>query len=296
MEILVCVKAVPDPSIISLNPDTGQIDRDDLVYVVNPGDMVAVEAAVRLKEESRGGRVTLLSMSPPATEERLRQGLAIGADTAMLLWDKDLDGSDSYTTALILARAISSLQYDLILCGSRAIDTEAGQVGIILAEMLDIPVVPRVVDIELPSESGRLTVASKLGGGNRKKVEVTLPVLLAVEAALNEPRYASLPSLMASLRKDVRRLGLRELGLSLGQVGIGGSKTQVVSQSLPKPRPKRLFTPDSSLSAAERMRLIMSGGVITQKATDLFEGKPEELGSKFIEFLKQVGILQDVRE
>lgn len=289
MNIVVCVKAVPDPSIISLEPFTSHIDRNDLVYIVNPGDMVAVEQAVRIKESCRDSHVTLVSMSPPSTEKLLHHCLAMGADEAMLLWDENFDSSDSYATALILAKAIGSLPYDLILCGSRAVDTEGGQVGGMVAEMLEIPIVSRVVGVEVSPDRRKLTLESKLEGGNREKTEVVLPALLTVETALDEPRYASLPSLMAGLRQDIKKLDLSGLGLSSEQVGLKGAKTRLVALSVPKPRPKKPFTPDSSLSAAERTRLIMSGG-ISEKSKSLFEGSAEELSAKFVEFLEQYNI------
>ncbi len=289
MNIVVCVKAIPDPSIISVDPGTGHIDRNDLVYIVNPGDMVAVEQAVRIKENCRDSHVTLVSMSPPLTEKLLHHCLAMGADEAILLWDENFDSSDSYATALILAKAIGSLQYDLILCGSRAVDSEGGQVGGMVAEMLDIPIVSRVVGVEVSPDRRKLTLESKLEGGNREKTEVVLPALLTVETALNEPRYASLPSLIAGLRQSIKKLDLSGLGLSSEQVGLKGAKTRVVALSVPKPRPKKPFTPDSSLSAAERTRLIMSGG-ISEKSNNLFEGSAEELSAKFVEFLEQYNI------
>ncbi len=289
MNIVVCAKAVLDPNIISLDSSTGHIDHNDLVYVVNPGDMVAVEQAVRIKESCRDSQVTLVSMSPPSTERLLHDCLAMGADEAILLWDENFDSSDSYATALILAKAIGSLEYDLILCGSRAVDTEGGQVGGMVAEMLEIPVVSRVVGVEVSTDRRKVTLESKLEGGNREKTEVVLPALLTVGAALNEPRYASLPSLMAGLKKSIKKLDLSGLGLYSEQAGLRGAKTRVVALSVPKPRPKKPFTPDSSLSAAERMRLIMSGGV-AEKSKSLFEGSAEELSSMFVDFLEQYNI------
>lgn len=287
MNIVVCVKAVPDVNIISLDPNTSHIDNDDLVYIVNPYDMVAVEEAVRIKEKDGVSQVSLVSVAPPSNERLLRRCLAVGADEAMLLWDSAFDNSDSYATAVILAKAIGTLKYDLILCGRKSIDTEAGQVGSIIAEMLDIPSVLRVVNIEVSFSGKEVTVERKLERGNRERIEVMLPVLLSVELGLNEPRYASLPSLMASLRKNIKKYDLRALGLSYEEVGSEGSKTRVIALSPPRPRPKRLFTPDSSLSAAERMRLVMSGGV-PKKMENLFEGNPKELSRRFIEFLGQV--------
>jgi electron transfer flavoprotein beta subunit len=289
VNIVVCVKAVPDPNIISPEPSTGHIDRNDLVYMVNPGDLVAVEQAVRIKETCGGSHVTLVSMSPPPMERLLHYCLAMGADEATLLWDKDFDSADSYATALILAKAIEPLEYDLILCGSRAVDTDGGQVGGMVAEMLGISVISRVVGIEVSPDRRQVTLESKLEGGNRQKTEVILPALLTLEATLNEPRYASLLSLIAGLRKTVKKLDLSGLRLSSELAGLSGAKTRMVALSVPKPRPKKPFTPDSSLSAAERMRLIMSGGV-SAKAKSLFEGSAEELSAMFVDFLEQYDI------
>ena len=286
MNIIVCVKPVPDASIISLDPKTSLIDSDDLVYIINPYDVVAVEEAVRIKERDGISQVILISVAPPTTKRLLRRCSAIGADETRLLWDSRFDNSDSYATGVILARAIGSLQYDLILCGQKAVDTEAGQVGSVIAERLDIPLASRVAGIDISPDGRKVTVESKLEKGNRAKVEVMLPAVLAVEVDLNEPRYASLPSLMAGLRKDIKEYNREELGLSSGEVGAEGAKTRTVTLSLPKPRPKKVFTPDSSLSAEERLRLIMSGGV-TQKQGDLLEGDPGNIASSVVQFLSE---------
>jgi electron transfer flavoprotein beta subunit len=290
MNILVCVKPVPDVSIISIDPNTGLINSDDLVYIVNPYDMVAMEEAVRIKERDGVSQVTLISMAPASAKRLLRRCLAIGADEAMLLWDSSFDNSDSYAAGIILAKAIGSLQYDLILCGQKAIDTEAGQVGSVIAERLGIPLASRVAKIDILPDCKKVTVESKLEKGNRAKVEVILPALLTVEVDLNEPRYASLPSLMAGLRKDIKEYNLEALGLSYEEVGQEGAKTRTITLSPPRPRPKKVFTPDSSLSAEERLRLIMSGGV-TQKKGDLLEGDPGNIASSVVRFLSEKKLL-----
>lgn len=284
MNIVVCVKLIPDISIISLNEKKGCIDSDDLVYIVNQNDMVAVEEAVQVKELCQPSHITLISMAPPSNKKLLQHCLALGADEAILLWDSSFCNSDCYATATILAKAISSLQYDLVLCGQKAADTEDGQVGSIIADILDIALITRVAEVEVLPNCNKLMVESKLERGNRKLVEILLPALLTVEMDLNEPRYASLPALMASLRRNIKEFNLEALNLSSEEIGLKGSKTKVVTLSTPKPRPKKIFTPDNSLSAQERMKLIMSGG-ITEKKTDLIEGNSEKVSSKFIEFI-----------
>ncbi|MBN1176245.1 MAG: electron transfer flavoprotein subunit beta/FixA family protein [Dehalococcoidales bacterium] len=295
MNIAVCVKPVPDVSIVFLDTQTGHINSDDLVYIVNPYDMVALEEAVRIKERDGTSRVTLISMAPPSSKRLLRQCLAMGADEIILLWDKSFEDSDSYATGVILAKYIGSGQYDLILCGQKAIDTEAGQVGSVIAERLNIPLVSRVVKIDVSQEDGKADVESKLEKGNRARIEVSLPVLFTVELDLNEPRYASLPSLMAGLRKDITECNREKLGLSYGEVGSEGARTRTTGLSNPKPRPKKIFTPDSRLSAEERLRLVISGGV-TQKQSDVLEGDPGKIAKTVVQFLSEKQFLPTEHE
>jgi electron transfer flavoprotein beta subunit len=288
VKIAVCIKPVPDVSIVTLDPNTGLINSDDLVYIVNPYDMVALEEAVRIKERDGASRVTLISMAPPVTKRMLRQCLAMGADEAMLLWDESFENSDSYATGVILAKAIGSGQYDLVLCGQKAIDTEAGQAGSVIAERLDIPLASRVVKIDISPDAKKADIESKLEKGNRARIEVLLPAVFTVELDLNEPRYASLPSLMAGLRKDITECDREMLGLSYGEVGTEGAKTGAVALSLPRPRPKKIFTPDSSLSAEERLRLVISGG-ITQKQGDVLQGDRDKIAATVVQFLSEKG-------
>ena len=290
MNIIVCVKSVPDVSIITIDPKTGLIDSDDLVYIINPHDVVAVEQALRTKERDGAGHVTIVSVAPPSMRRLLRRCLAMGANEARLLWDNSFENLDSYATGIILAKAIDSLQYDLILCGQKAIDTEAGQVGSVIAGRLDLPLVSRVTGIDISSDDMKAIVESKLEKGKRAEMEVVLPAVLTVEVELNEPRYASLPSLMAGLRSDIKEYNLETLGLSRQELSSEGTMTRTIDLSTPKPRPKKVFTPDSSLPAEERLRLIMSGGV-TQKQGDMLVGDPAKIASSVVQFLSEKKIL-----
>jgi electron transfer flavoprotein beta subunit len=290
MNITVCVKPVPDSSIIAVDARTGCIDDNDLVYIINPCDMVAVEEAIRIKKRDGVSHVTALSITHPRNKRLLRRCLAIGADEARLLWDSSFNNLDSYATGVLLAGAIGSLPYDLILCGQKALDTEAGQVGSVIAERLGMPLVSRVAGIDVSPCGKKVMVESKLEKGNRVRVEVVLPTVLTVEADLNEPRYASLPSLMAGLSAAIREYNLNELGPHPEQAGSKEPRTKTVSMSPPKRRPKRVFTPDASLSASERLHLIMSGGV-TQKQSDVLEGAPESIASTVVSFFNEKKLL-----
>ncbi len=291
MNILVCVKQVPDISSVT-NLDSGNIsiENEYLTCIVNPYDMLAVEEAVRIREKSNEGQVILLSLGRSSALDTLRECLSLGADKAILLSDADFDGSDSYSTAVVLAEAIKQMEFDLILCGVRAVDTNAGQVGSLIASMLDIPLVSAVTNIDVSPGSQKLIAHRKLEGGNREVIETSLPALLTVEAGINVPRYASLPVLIAAQRKTIEQLGRTELGLAPEQIRSRDTALQKQGLSIPKPRPKKLFTPDSNLPAAERMRLIMSGG-ISEKKTDVLQGNPAEIAANLLKYLKQEKIV-----
>jgi len=289
MNIVVCVKWVISTD-SAIKVESGTIKDRGLYHVVNLYDLIAVEEAVRLKELHNGGEVILVGMGPPSAERGLRRCLAIGADKGIILWDTACENSDSYATALILAEAIRRLSYDLVLCGQKAIDVEEGWVGAILAEFLNIPIITAAIKIDIASDGGKVIVHRKLERGNREIVETNLPALLTVETGLNTPRYPSLRAIFAAQRKEVKEYNLKALNLNLEQVGVKGSKTKIVAHLPPRPKPKKLFTPDSSLSAAERLRLIMSGGV-TQKQGNLLEGNPEYIASNIARFLSEQKLL-----
>ncbi len=292
MNIIVCVKQVPDTN-VALEPDpkTKSVKSDDVVWVVNPHDLLAVEAAVRLKEK-HGGEVTLLSLGQAEARMALKKCLSLGADKAFLLSDPAFADSDSYSTGVTLSKAISAIPHDLVLCGAQAADTNAGLTGAVIAETLGLPLVSGVTQIEAAPEQKKLTVQRKLERGNREVVETVLPAVLTIEAGINEPRYASLPALMEGLRKEIAEQDLKKLGLALGEVGAKGCKTRVLAIAPPRPRPKRLFTPDSSLSAAERMRLVMSGGLAEKSGGDVLQGNPKDVAAKIIQFLKKEKIVE----
>jgi len=290
MNIVVCVKQVADINIpIELDPETGSIANEELAYVVNPYDMLAVEEAVRIKEKTNG-QVILASLGESSAEMALRKCLALGADRAILLCDPALADSDGYATATVLAKTIALFPYDLVLCGVRAIDTNAGQVGSAIAAMLGIALVTGVTKIEVSADRKKVVVQRKLEGGNREVVETPLPALLTVEAGLNKPTYPGLPSMIAAQRGEIERYDIKGLGLSSNEAGSRGARTQTARLAPSKPRPKKIFTPDSNLPAAERMRLIMSGGIAERKG-GLLEGEPAELASKLIQFLRQEKLL-----
>jgi len=291
MNVIVCVKQVPDTNIaLEVDPQTGAINSDDLVYIVNPCDWLAVEEAAHLKEEGKASQITLISLGQPSATRALRSCLALGADKAVLLNDPAFNDSDSYATGVVLSQAIGSLPYDLILCGARASDTNTGLTGAVIAETLGLPLVSEVTRINSVADK-KLQVQRKLEKGNREVVEVSLPAVLTIEGEAEKTRYASLPALIEAQTKQIEQLDLKALGLSPMEAGQKGSKTQTLGYALPKPRKKKLFAPDTSLSATAKIAMLMKGG-IQEKKTDFLEGDPKKIAQTLVKMLTQQKLIK----
>jgi len=291
MNVIVCVKQVPDTNIaLEVDPQTGAINSDDLGYIVNPCDWLAVEEAARLKEEGKARQITLISLGESSATRALRSCLALGADKAILLNDPAFKESDSYATGVVLSQAIGSLPYDLILCGARALDTNAGLVGAVIAEMLGLPLVSEVTHINSISDK-KLEVQRKLEKGNREVVAVSLPAVLTIEGEAEKTIYASLPALIDAQMKQIEELDLKALGLSPMEVGQKGSKTQTLGYALPKPRRKKLFAPDASLSATAKIAMLMKGG-IQEKKTDFLEGDLKKIAQTLVKMLTEQKLIK----
>jgi electron transfer flavoprotein alpha/beta subunit len=235
MNIVVCIKQVPDEPSIRVDWKRMTIIREGVESTINPLDYVALEAALDLRGRA-GDRVTVLSMGPPQSEESLREALAAGADHAILLTDPAFAGSDTLATSHVLARAIHRLQPfpDLVLCGMQTVDSDTGHVGPQIAEELDLPQVCGVNEIHLEDD---FLVATRMSDGFLDTIRITTPALLSVNRELCPVRPLSLGALEnAFTQRDITRWGLRELGLDKDEAGFRGSATQV--QRLRPPTPK----------------------------------------------------------
>jgi electron transfer flavoprotein beta subunit len=225
LDIVVCMKQVPDTTARkTLSPDY-TLDRAAVENVVNPFDEYAIEEALQIKEKM-GGEVTILTMGPPSAEETVRKALAMGADKAVLVTDDALHGTDWYGTCSVLAAALGRLQFDLVLTGMESTDARMGLVPAGLAEMLDLPIVTLVSKLEV--SDGALRANRQISGGYQE-IETQLPAVVSVVKGANEPRYPSLKGIMAAKRKEIEQLALADLGIEAPQVGLHGARTAVTA-------------------------------------------------------------------
>jgi len=220
---VVCVKQVPREPVFKRVDTYFRVDRDRTEGILNPADRDALEMARELREK-HGGRIVAISMGPPQAEEVLREALACGADRAVLLSDPAFAGADTLATARTLAAAIRKLGgFSLVLCGARTLDSDTGQVGPQLAEMLDIAMASRADRVSC--REGSLRVERRMDGF-RETLEMPLPALLTVERLQRTPAAVSLQSLERAFDGlPVERWTREDLGLEPGEVGWEGSAT-----------------------------------------------------------------------
>jgi electron transfer flavoprotein beta subunit len=280
VKIIVCVKQVAHIYVQNgYDANTQDIVTQGLVHMINPYDEVAVEEGIRLKEKS-GGKVTAITLGPEKSESALRWCLAMGADKAVHVVEETGENIDPWRTASVLADVIKQNEADLLLFGKKAIDDEMGQVGYFVAELLDLPVVSAVVKI-VSVDKGNAVVWRALERGNREEVICPVPAVLTVDKSLNHPRYPTFPARKTAQTKPVEKIVWPSETTAFKDV-----KIKTVRLAPPKLRPKKILSPDSSLSAAARINFVMTGGMGQKKGAAL-GGDIGQIVSGIIEFLKE---------
>jgi electron transfer flavoprotein beta subunit len=261
LNIVVCIKQVPDTTNVRINPETNTLMREGVASIINPFDAYALEEGVRLKEK-HGGKLTVLSMGPPQVEAALREAISLGADEAVLLSDRAFAGADTLATAFTLAAGIRKLGgADIILMGRQAIDGDTGQVGPGVAENLALPHVTDVRKIEQIDSDGTIVLERLLEEGYLR-LKTRLPMIMTVVKEINEPRLPSLKGKLAAKKAAITVWTAKDVELDPVRIGLNGSPTQVM----------RIFTPPKP-----------AGGKV-------FQGEVQQTVTQLLEELKKAGI------
>lgn len=263
MKILVCVSRVPDTAEneIELNSSGTDIERDDLVYSVNEWDNYAVEEAIQIRDKV-GGSVTVVTVGDEDCEEVLRREMAMGADSGVLLSDDAFEGADGLGIATVLSKHVQSGAYDLILTGAQS-EGGAGEVGGMLAALLDLPFASLVNQLEVVDDS-TIRAGREIEGGNIEMNEISLPCVLSVQTGINEPRYVGIRGIRKVASLEIPTQGAGELGIEPDAVGTAGARVKRIDY----------FVPDMGEGA------------------EILEGSTEEIIDKLIEMLKAKGGLR----
>ena len=259
MNIVVCIKQVPNTIEVKLDPVTGTLIRDGVPSIINPDDKAGLEAALRLKDQF-GAHVTVITMGPPQADTALREALAMGADEAVLITDRAFGGADTLATSTTIAAGIKKLPYDLIITGRQAIDGDTAQVGPQIAEHLNIPNVSYAEDIKV---EGDTVIVKRQYEDRYHVVKVKMPCLITALSELNQPRYMTPGGIFDAYReKKVTVWTVNDIEVDRDRIGLKGSPTRVF-KSFPK-----------SLKAA--------GTVVQLDPEDSAEYMLEKLREKFI--------------
>lgn len=256
MNILVCIKQVPDTTEIKIDPVNKTLIRDGVPSIVNPFDAYALELAARIKDKDPSAKVTLVSMGPPQAQNALKECLAVGGDDAFLVSGREFGGSDTLATSYILSTAVKKLEetqgkFDIIFCGKQAIDGDTAQVGPEMAEHLDLPQVTYAVEAEV---DGDLVKVKKEVDDGFEIIGVKMPCLITATKPSFDPRYPTIKSKMAANRKEIATVAFADLEsmIDSSRIGLKGSPTKV----------KKTFTPE-----------VKSGGVKIQEETNADSAK-----------------------
>jgi electron transfer flavoprotein beta subunit len=261
MNVVVLQKQVPDTeSLIEINADASDIKTDNLKWIMNPYDELAVEEGIRIREKQGSGKVTVLSVGPDRATAAIRTALAMGADEGVLISDPALRKPDPLTTAKVLAAALKAVPFDLIIAGQRAVDDDSYLVPAAVAEYLGIPMLAMVVRQEI---SGSTIQCEQSLQDGTAVVEADLPALLTTQRGLNQPRYASLPNIMKAKTKPLETRDMAAIGLEAAQFGPGAMKTRTLSLTFPPQR---------------KVCKMISGETAEEKAAKLVQTLHEEAG------------------
>jgi len=262
MDVVVCIKQVPDTTEVKIDPKKGTLIREGVPTIINPDDKTAIEAALNLKEK-HNAKITVLSMGPPQAEEALREALAMGADEAILLCDRKFAGSDTWATANALAAAIKKIgDYNLLLFGRQAIDGDTAQVGPQTAEALGLPQITYVQKLDIIENKVR--VERELEDGH-EIVESDMPVLLTVIKDMYNPRYPTLHGIHNAYGKEVKKLTSVDVGARDDEIGLLSSPTNVKKVFSPPAKPQGTILKGSIKEIANELITKLKEKEIIQK-------------------------------
>ena len=252
MNIVVCIKQVPDTTEIKIDPVKGTLIRDGVPSIMNPDDKGGLELALRVKDQI-GAHVTVVTMGPPQADLILREALAMGADRAILLTDRKFAGADTLATSYALSGVMRVLDYDLIIAGRQAIDGDTAQVGPELAEHLGLPQVSYVIDAQRKDDN--TLIVKKETEDSVQVLEVNGKCVLTVLASAFEARYMSVSGIVDAYNREVEVWGADKIDVEESKLGLSGSPTKVF-----KSFPKAMKAPGvlHEVSEEEAVELIVS--------------------------------------
>ncbi len=263
MNIVVCIKQVPENADVKINQETNTLIREGVPSIINPFDTYALEEALKLKDKMTG-KVTAITMGPPQAETALREAVSLGIDDGILISDRAIAGSDTLATSYTLAQGLKKYgEFDLVICGKQAMDGDTAQVGPEIAEILGIPHITYVRKIEEINPETKYFRVERMFEEGYEVVETHLPALITVVKEINVPRLPSFKGMLRAKKAEIIKWTASDLKLDEKRIGLDGSPTLVI----------RIFTPEARV-----------GG-------EIIEGNPEEQVEKLTQKLKETKLV-----
>ena len=256
MNIVVCIKQVPDTTEVRLDPKTNTLIREGVPSIINPDDLSGLEVALRIKDKDpENVKVYALSMGPNQAEYALREALAMGADEAILVSDRAFGGADTWATSCTITAAIEHIDYDLVIAGRQAIDGDTAQVGPQIARHLEIPAISYAEDVDV---EGDKVIVKRQFEDRYHLIEIKTPCVITALAELAEPRYMTVAGVFEAYEKDVTVWSLDDVkdNVDVSNLGLKGSPTKVVKSEAKQGKGAGIVLKD--LSADEAARAIVS--------------------------------------
>jgi electron transfer flavoprotein alpha/beta subunit len=296
VNVLVFLKEFQDSTIrLEFDAQTKRLRDDWNVHRLNPADASALRLALGLKERYPETRITLIHMGPPLGERRLREGLALGCDEALRIWDEGLDTLRSPGKALIFARVAVMLGFDLLLAGARSQDGMNGQVGPLVASHLNLPCVTAVLSLERGAGNDRITAVTRLARGFQERVESSLPLVATVEAHGAVVSFAPIPDLLAAAERPLPCFDLARLGIPWALLQQIDNRLRFGPLQQVRPRLKPIPAPDSALPAFERIRKLVEG-VLKPREGRVIQKDEAALAEAIFQTLLSEGWLDHLRK
>lgn len=245
MNIIVCLKQVPDNTTADIDPALFTINRNNSKAVMNPFDLHAIECALTLKDKLPDTKITAITMGPETASLVLREALALGVDDAYLICDKNLIGSDSLITAKVLSSAAKKIPFDLVICGQQSTDGDTAQVAPEMAALLNIPQCLKVTSLKKITP-GKLVLTRKTAN-KTETIAACFPLLISVNKEINEPRLIKFKNYIGAINRPINKLDAKSLSLKKSEIGLLGSPTKV-TKVYPIPKNNKTIFLEGSLN------------------------------------------------
>jgi electron transfer flavoprotein beta subunit len=295
LKILVFIKEVPDTRVPIICEEPAQKLRTEWnVPMLNPADQAAIHAALKMKHDIPGSHITVIHLGPVFGERWIREGLALGCDDGVRLWDEGFDVIHAQAKALIFARVASILKFDLMLTGSRSLDTGNGQIGALIATQLRIPCVCSAVTLEVGARKGTIMAARRLAQGYHERVEAPFPLVAAMEAHEEPDGDALLPSHLDATEKAIPCLDLADLGIPGTLPQLKDAPLSYGPLRFPKARLRFAAVPDSASPAFVRIKMLIEG-TLTRREGRIVTGEEDYMVEELFQALRKGGWLDHLR-